>query len=173
MYFPFRALALTGSLVVAAASYAQASPLDPDRFLDPHHEETLALIAQDLAALASGSGSQVGEPLSAADAATPEPFQELAVLTAAEAPTFATPPDPATAQSVQSDDMQAFVAGEFERAPAPAETTGSILADASPEVPAGAPGDEAAALALSGQHLSPESSDSADRSGEMSPNFMP
>ena len=67
--------------------------------------------------------------------------------------------------------MQAFVAGEFERAPAPAETTGSILADASPEVPASAPRDGAAALALTG--MSPETSDSADRSGEMSPNFMP
>jgi hypothetical protein len=173
MYFPFRVLALTGSLVVAAASYAQASPLDPDPFLDPHHEDTLALIAQDLAALASCSGSPFDEPLSAARAAPPEPFEVLAVLTAAEAPTLVKPPDPAAAQRFENDDMQAFVAGEFERAPAPAETTGSILADASPEVPASAPRDGAAALALTGQHMSPETSDSADRSGEMSPNFMP
>lgn len=173
MYFPFRVLALTGSLVVAAASYAQASPLDPDQFLDPLHEDTLALIAQDLAALASCSGSPFYEPLSAALAAPPEPFEALAILTAAEAPTLVKPPDRAAAQSFENDDLQAFVAGEFERAPGPAETTGSVLADASPEVPASAPRDEAAALALSGQPMSPEPSDSADRSGAMSPNFMP
>jgi hypothetical protein len=173
MYFPFRVLALTGSLVVAAASYAQASPLDPDHFLDPHQEETLALIAHDLAALASCSGSRFDGPLSAAAAAPDEPVQELATLTAAQAPTLFEPPDPAAGQSFQNDDMQAFAAGEFDMAPAPAETTGSVLADASLEVPVRVPGDEAATLAPTGQHVSPETSTSADRGGEMPPNFMP
>jgi hypothetical protein len=173
MYFPFAILALTGSLAVAAVSYAHASPLDPEHFLDPRQEETFALIAEDLAALASYSGSQFDEPLSAAAGAPTEAAQELAAAAAAQEPAPVEPLVPVADQSLERADIQVFAAGELVVAPASAETTGSIGPEESSALHGMAPGVEAAALPGIGPPMSRETSTSADPSGGMSPNFMP
>ena len=172
MYFRFRVLVLTGSLVVAAASFAQASPLDPEHFLDPYQEEMSALIAQDLAALASCSGSRLDEPLSAAALVPTEPVQDLAAMTGAQADA----PDPpllTETESRQNDDTPLSAAGAFDMAAAPAETTGSVLIEASPEVLPGATADGPAALVPPGEPISLETANGVDASGEMPSNFMP
>jgi hypothetical protein len=87
MQIRFHILAFAAGLTFATASQAQISPFDPEHFLDPLQEETLALVAQDLAALAIGSIS-VETVSETAAVAFQEPLDEptaaIADLNAAE-----------------------------------------------------------------------------------------
>ncbi len=78
MYIPFRALVLSAGLMLSTVAYADVSSLDPEQFLDPHEQETIAIIAADLA--------RAGETVAATT-----PPQEPDVVAALE-PTL--PPEP-------------------------------------------------------------------------------
>ncbi len=49
MRIPFRALVLSGSLMLSTVVHADISALDSEHFLDPYEQETIAIIATDLA----------------------------------------------------------------------------------------------------------------------------
>ncbi len=49
MYIPFRALVLSAGLMLSTVAYADFPAFDSEQFLDPHEQETIALIAADLA----------------------------------------------------------------------------------------------------------------------------
>ena len=105
MRIPFRALVLSAGLMLSTVAYADVSAFDPELFLDPHEQETRALIATDL--LRAGETVAVGllapepEVVAAVDAtpalvhesqaeasAMPEPLPESSATDAAVASEF-------------------------------------------------------------------------------------
>ncbi len=48
MCIPFRALVLSAGFMLSTVAYADVSAFDPELFLDPYEQETIALIASDL-----------------------------------------------------------------------------------------------------------------------------
>ena len=100
MRIPFRALVLSAGLMLSTVAYADVSAFDPELFLDPHEQETRALIASDLLR----AGETVAAVLSAAEpeevaaieatpvlepqteaSAVPEPLPEVSATEAAAA----------------------------------------------------------------------------------------
>jgi hypothetical protein len=82
MYYSMRVLVLTAGLAVATAAQAETALLDFEHVIGPRQEETFALIAQDLAALAPAGASLPIENIGAAQASggmTDGPVFALAV----------------------------------------------------------------------------------------------
>jgi hypothetical protein len=103
MRIPFRALVLSAGLMLSTVAYADVSAFDPELFLDPHEQETRALIATDI--LRAGETVAVGllapepEVVAAVEAtpvlepqaeasAVPEPLPELSAADATAASEF-------------------------------------------------------------------------------------
>ena len=100
MRIPFRALVLSAGLMLSTVTYADVSAFDPELFLDPHEQETRALVATDLLragetvaaallapepeALAAVEATPVLEPQAEASA-VPEPLPEVSAAEAAAA----------------------------------------------------------------------------------------
>ncbi len=85
MYIPFRALVLSAGLMLSTVAYADFSAFDPEQFLDPHEQETIALIAADLAkageTVATTMSPQKPEVVAAVEPAlSVEPQPEAAAL---------------------------------------------------------------------------------------------
>jgi hypothetical protein len=84
MRITFGVLIVSASLMLASFAHADMSSLDPEHFLDPYDQDTVALIESDLAALAHAERAEVllQEPdLSAPIEVAPavEPLSEAAV----------------------------------------------------------------------------------------------
>lgn len=109
------------------ASYAGTSPLDPENFLDPDQDETFALIAQNLAALAAVAETPVEAALEAAAAPVEEPV--VAAMTAEPAPAAELEAHAAD-RTIRNNEMETLAAVKIDLAPAAVETTGSISSDA-------------------------------------------
>ena len=85
MYIPFRALVLSAGLMLSTAAYADFSAFDSEQFLDPHEQDTIALIAADLAkageTVATTMSPQEPEVVAAVEPAlSAEPQPEAAAL---------------------------------------------------------------------------------------------
>ena len=97
---PFRALVLSAGLMLSTVAYADVSAFDPELFLDPHEQETRALIASDLlragetvaavlpaaepGVVAAVEATPILEPQAEASA-VPEPLPEVSATEAAAA----------------------------------------------------------------------------------------
>ena len=102
MRIPFQALVLSAGLMLSTVAYADVSAFDPELFLDPHEQETRALIATDLlragetvAAVLPATEPEVVAAVDATPAlahepqaeasAVPEPLPEVSAAEAAAA----------------------------------------------------------------------------------------
>ena len=102
MRISFRGLVLSAGLMLSTVAYADVSAFDPELFLDPHEQETRALIATDLLrageTVAAGLPAPEPEVVAAVGAtpalahepqaeasAVPEPLPEVSATEAAAA----------------------------------------------------------------------------------------
>jgi hypothetical protein len=152
MRIAFGALIVSASLMLASVAHANMSSLDSEHFLDPHEQDTLALIASDLAAV--GEAERI-----AALPREPEMIATIERTSAEEVQAEAAVRVPAP----EAHDTEVAVAAEAAQENVQVEATGSLpltpAADTQPSVSA-SEGDQ---LALS----SPEPVDQTSSTAEM------
>ncbi len=136
MRIAFGALVVSASLMLASVAHANMSSLDAEHFLDPHEQDTLALIASDLAAV--GEAERV-----AALVKTPDMVATIEMTPAEEIQTEAAAVEPVP----EARDTEIAVAPEAAQESVQVEATGALpltpAADTQPSVSA-AEGDQLA-----------------------------
>jgi hypothetical protein len=137
MRITFGVLVVSASLMLASVAYANMSSLDPEHFLDPHEQDTVALIASDLAALAQverAKGLPREPELSASSDVAPavEPLSEGTTAAA----------------NAEVIEQEVAAAPELAVENEPSEATGSLPLTAMTDAQPTALGDENAELAL-------------------------
>ncbi len=139
MRIPFRALVLSGSLMLSTVVHADISALDSEHFLDPHEQETIAIIATNLAR----AGEIVTATLS---------VQEPEVIAAVET-TLA--PEPRIETSAVAEALPEVSATEVAAISEPdqVEATGSLPVVSTMQTEPTSSGEESEVVAMTSQSL--------------------
>ncbi len=139
MRIPFRALVLSGSLMLSTVVHADISALNSEHFLDPYEQETIAIIATDLA--------RAGETVTA----TLSP-QEPEGIAAIETPPA---PEPQTETSAMAESLPEVSASEAAAISEPdqVEATGSLPVVSTMQTEPTSSGEESELVAMTRQSL--------------------